>query len=557
MAMNVDQGFQLDLVGALRRRGMLIAGVAGMIFLVGYWVAMALPNEYRAYSTLLVEPQAVSGTLVNSDGGGADLNDRLHLMTAQILSRPRLSSIIDDLDLYQDESTHMTRQEVIDLMRSQVLVVPILPELEAAMRRREIEINTFRVEFVAGSARVAADVAQHLANDFIEEHIGARVEVSQKSLDFIVAEQSRIAGQIEEVEAKIAGVKDSNPGSLPEDMMQNQRLIERSLSSLRIAQRELDTARSDAGFWASQAADAAAGGGGGMSDVSPGRRLQQLELLLDSLRARGFTDKHPDIIIALQEVSEVKESIRIMGDSQGSESDPVNIGQRNALAQERRANNRVTASKAEIARHQEEIDQLTAQIEATPRVAEKLEALFRQHKNLSGNMSDFNDRRLEAEVRADLERRQLGEQFRVLEPAFPPTEPASPNRILILIVGLMIGSSLGVAAAIVAESADSSVHGPLQLQTDMGIPVLASIPTILLQPDLVARRRRWVRNLAAAAGITIFMLVGGFVTYLAVNGAGAAADAAEVDRDAQKRSLDLLREPGSGRGGAGSKEPGA
>ena len=132
--MNVDQGFQLDLLGALRRRGMLIAGVTGMTFFVGYWIAMALPNEYRAYATLLVEPQAVSDELVNSGGRATDLNDRLHLMTAEILSRPRLSKVIDELELYRDDSHKLTRQEVIDLMREQVTVVPILPELEVAMR---------------------------------------------------------------------------------------------------------------------------------------------------------------------------------------------------------------------------------------------------------------------------------------------------------------------------------------------------------------------------------------------------------------------------------------
>lgn len=557
--MNVDQGFQLDLLGALRRRGVLIACVTGMTFLIGYWVAMALPNEYRAYATLLVEPQAVSDRLVTSASQDTDLNDRLHLMTAEILSRPRLSKVIDELELYREESKKLMRQEVIDLMREQVTVVPILPELEAAMRgRRDIEINTFRVEFVASDPQVAADVAQRLANDFIEEHIGARVEMSQKSLDFIVSEQVRIAEQVAEVESNIAAVKDSNPGSLPEDMMQNQRLTERALSALRIAHRELDTARSDQGFWASQAADAAAGGGA-TTDVSPARRLQQLQLLLDSYRARGFTDKHPDVKIALQEVAEVKESIRAPGDvADAGSSDPTNLAQRNALAQESRSKNRLNAASAEIERHRKEVDRLTEQIERTPRVSEQLEALARRHKDLTGNLTDFNHRRLEAEVQADLERRQLGEQFRVLEPAFPAPEPAAPNRILILIMSLMVGVSLGVAAAVVAESADSSVHGPLELQTELGIPVLASIPTILLQPDLVARRRRWWRNVAAATGVVLFMLVGGGLTYLTVNGAlGMTQASDELPEEERERTRDLLREPGTRGRAPADTEPGA
>ena len=56
-----------------------------------YWLAMALPNEYSSYATVLVEPQAVSPQLVKAGVSSSDLNERLHLMTAQILSRPRLS----------------------------------------------------------------------------------------------------------------------------------------------------------------------------------------------------------------------------------------------------------------------------------------------------------------------------------------------------------------------------------------------------------------------------------------------------------------------------------
>ena len=125
-----------------------MAVVTTATFLAAYWIAMALPNEYGSYTTLLIEPQAVSGRLVESGVAESDLNERLHLMTAEILSRPRLSRVIADLGLFAGESSSMPRQDIIDLMREQVMVVPVLPELEQNLRtRREIEINTFRVEF--------------------------------------------------------------------------------------------------------------------------------------------------------------------------------------------------------------------------------------------------------------------------------------------------------------------------------------------------------------------------------------------------------------------------
>ena len=553
--MNADTGFQLDLLGALRRRGMLIAIVAGGVFLAGYWVAMALPNQFVSYATLLVEPQAVSPILIESGVGETRLNDRLHLMTAEILSRPRLSKVIDEMSLYEDESSHMTRQEVIDLMRGQVTVVPVLPELESAMRgRRDAEINTFRVEFRAASPYVAANVAQQLANDFIEEHIDARVDTTAKSLDFIAIEQQRLAAEIARVEAAVAQVKDDNPGSLPEDLGPTQSLISLTLSSLRVAQRDLDIARSDESFWANQAADAEISGGAG--DVTPAKRLQQLELTLDALRARGFTDKHPDIIITLQELAEVRESMKSA--EQPKEETATNMVARQALAQGSRAAVRVKNGTAEIARLQKQVDELRAQVEGTPRVAEQLEALHRRHTQLTENLRDYNNRRLQAEVQANLERRQLGEQFRVLEPAFPPTQPSSPNRLVIIVTALMAGISLGVAAAVVAETADSSVHAPQDLQRELGIPVLAAIPNILLAPDIAARRRRWIRNLAASIGVVSFCLVGGAVTYMVVNGSLLSGPAEEEEDEAKENpALRFLREPGVRPSGADARDDGA
>ncbi len=99
--MNVESGLQFfDLGGILRRRGKAMLATGGLVLLAAYWLAMALPNEYESYASVLVEPQSVSPDLVKAGVGRSDLNERLHLMTAQILSRPRLSRIIDEIGLY-------------------------------------------------------------------------------------------------------------------------------------------------------------------------------------------------------------------------------------------------------------------------------------------------------------------------------------------------------------------------------------------------------------------------------------------------------------------------
>ena len=113
--MNVEGGIQLaDLWGIARRRAKLVVATSTGVALAFYWIAMALPNQYESYATVLVTPQTVDPALVAAGVPESDLNNRLYLMTAEILSRGRLSKIIDDLGLYSDESEYMVREQIID-----------------------------------------------------------------------------------------------------------------------------------------------------------------------------------------------------------------------------------------------------------------------------------------------------------------------------------------------------------------------------------------------------------------------------------------------------------
>jgi len=159
--MNLDQGVQvIDLLGLARRRGKLIAMVAGSVILATFWISMALPNLYTSSAMVLVEPQSVDEDLVNSGVRQSDLNERLGIMTAEILSRSRLSAIIEKFELYRNESGSMQRSEIIELMRSYISVDPVLSELEDGTRKKDLVFSTFRITFRHENKYVAAKVAQ-------------------------------------------------------------------------------------------------------------------------------------------------------------------------------------------------------------------------------------------------------------------------------------------------------------------------------------------------------------------------------------------------------------
>jgi polysaccharide chain length determinant protein (PEP-CTERM system associated) len=549
--MNVEGGLQLtDLRGAVRRRGKLAALTALLFFLASYWLAMALPNIFTSYATVLVEPQAVAEDLVRAGVQDSDLNQRLHLMTAQILSRPRLSRIIDEFDLYPEESEYMLRDEIIDLMRSRVRVDPVVPELEQAVQRhRELVINEFQIVFDDYDSETAMNVAQKLANDFIESHIDARVQTSQKSLDFIQGELDRLAQRIAVVEADIARVKNENPGSLPEDFLASQRRLERVLGDMAQAQRIHAEVMSDQAFYKSQLASASAYGTPN-DEASPVRRLELLKLDLAEHKSRGFTEKHPDVVKTRAEIEELEAAVDALEESGEDEMLAGSPLLQQTQAQARRAALRGEAVEKEIERLRGLAETIEASISATPAVAEQLDALNREYEHLFGSFQDFSTRHLEATVQAQLERRQLGEQFRVLEAAFEAFEPSAPNRALILLLGALFGIAVGAGVGLVMETTDTSAHDARQLQTRLQLPVLALIPRIWLESDRFELRRRRLREVMATASLVTFALVGGAINYLWVNGVPGFIEAAfSAEEDAGGSAGGQVRDADAAGGG--------
>jgi hypothetical protein len=155
----------------------------------------------------------------------------------------------------------------------------------------------------------------------------------------------------------------------------------------------------------------------------------------------------------------------------------------------------------------------------TPRVAETLASLEREQEHLSGQYREFSDKLQSASVAADMESRQKGEKFRLLERAFPPTSATSPNRPLIVALAIFLGLALGGGLAVLAEAADRTFRSGRALQPAVGLPVLASIPRIVLESDRVALRRKRLRQAVAAAAVVLVVLAGSVAGNWMVNGA--------------------------------------
>lgn len=116
-----------------------------------------------------------------------------------------------------------------------------------------------------------------------------------------------------------------------------------------------------------------------------------------------------------------------------------------------------------------------------------------------------------SKVSANLERRQIGEQFRIVDSARLPEKPVSPNRIRMNLMGALAGLALGIGLVVLVEYRDTSLKSEGDVITALSLPVLALAPAIATKKEIVARRNR--RLAISAAGVVLAIGLAGIAVW--------------------------------------------
>ncbi|MEO8681493.1 MAG: GNVR domain-containing protein, partial [Vicinamibacterales bacterium] len=115
-------------------------------------------------------------------------------------------------------------------------------------------------------------------------------------------------------------------------------------------------------------------------------------------------------------------------------------------------------------------------IEAAPAREAELAALMRDYETLQQSYRGLLQKKEESQISANLERRQIGEQFKILDPARLPERPASPDRPRLYLIALIAGLGLGVALAAAVEYFDNTLRSEADVRAALNLAVLATIP---------------------------------------------------------------------------------
>jgi hypothetical protein len=166
------------------------------------------------------------------------------------------------------------------------------------------------------------------------------------------------------------------------------------------------------------------------------------------------------------------------------------------------------ALKNEEAEFRRAIDNYEARVENVPKRQEEFQALSRNADTTKERYNTLLKRYEEAQLAASLEQGQKTEQFRILDAAIPPRDPAAPSRIRLFAIGFFLALALAGGTVFLLEKIDTAFHSVDDLRAFVTVPALFSIP-LILTPEDTRRRWRQVALIVVSIGIGLALVVSG------------------------------------------------
>ena len=488
-----------DIVAILPRRFWFVLVPFALFAAVAATGARALPDVYQAQAVISVVPQQVPTSLVPSTVT-TRLSDRIQAIQDRVLSRPRLESLILELNLYPEERRQGLMEDVIDRMKSRDL--RIQPNGPVA----------FRVTYTGREPVSTMRVAQAVASAFISESLLDRERLSSQTNEFLVSETEAARLQLVEREQKVMAYKRAHAEELPTQVQANYQQMASISTQLQANTQALHTARQRqiqyerdlaVALQTPAAALPAASATAGRGAPAPTSTMQQLadaKRQLELVTAQ-YTPIHPDVKKWAGVVKELESKAAKEGTGNG-DGLPPGVTPAEALHQRQiqelrdqlaEIDKQIAGYAAEEKRLRQEFDLFRARVEAAPKREAELIEITRDYDEVNATYSDLRRKSEQAMLAANLQRREIGEQFQLLEAATVPTRPSSPNRPRIALFGMLAGLAVGIALVGLLEYRDNGFKTDKQVVAVLGLPVLAVVP--VMQSDEERRRARVWRGL--------------------------------------------------------------
>jgi capsular exopolysaccharide synthesis family protein len=463
-------------------------GILGLAFVVGLvtaLVAFSLEPVYQARTSLLIEPKAAKflsiEDLYGSEGVGR-AGEYYQTQKEIIQSRTLAEDVVNRLQLWTHPEFDPTR-EAPSRARLNLKLADWLPWLaqdeepptEAAVRKATVDAFMGRlgvepvrnsqiidVTFEANDPVLSAEVANTVANAYIEAGLEARLSMVQKATSWLTDRLDGLRTKVEESEKALQAYREQQ-GLV--DMAGDSDLASAQLQSI---SERLVSARAKVGELESmyaQARNLQSQGATSLSSLQSPLVVQMKTAEAEAERkiaelSQRYGPKHPKLLAAQSDLQAAREKLR-------GELGNVVAGVRKELA----------AARATAAQLQREYDQLKGQVQDVNRKGFRLQALEREVAANRQLYDTFLTRFKETNVAGDMD----STNARVIDPAQVPGSPVKPNKQRMVLIAVFLTILAGIGLAFLLEQLDNTLKSGDELEGRLGLPMLGSLPLLRLK----------------------------------------------------------------------------
>lgn len=451
-----------------RRWFVIVPAVVGLLAAVV--TAFVLPTKYESSAVMIVQSPSLPEDVI---GGGTNelIDRRIEAIRQQIVNRPALLAMIEANQLYAEERASKPLSTVIETMREAITLVP--EKINLGSSRQQDNTISVRLSYAYDDPAKAQAVAQALMERVVEVNSTSNTEQAVQTVSFLTHQQEEVQRQIAELEGQISALNTQfggvlaagggsviSGGSTGFDMQIAS--LERENAMLRSQRETLATA---------DTRDPAVVGA---------------EAQLAAARA-VYSDSHPDVQLARRRLAEAQ---------QFAKSNVARLPTQ-ALDTQIEINERQIAQlRAAKAGEAAQVAAALAERSRAPGVQQQAAQLQQRLSGLYSQFEGISQRLLSARAGARADQEQMGERLLVVDPPVVPDKPISPNRPLIIAIGLGAGLALGFVFAMAVEMFMHPIRDPKAIKAITGTRPLAMVPVLKpLRPRNRGKGAGWRRFL--------------------------------------------------------------
>jgi polysaccharide chain length determinant protein (PEP-CTERM system associated) len=472
-------------VPILRRRSRYIAIILPLFVLLAVYLSFALTPLYQSTATILMEASTVDQKVVSSTVmSGA--NDQIEIVQGRVMTLGVLKDLIKEYDPYP--GSPMTPVE----KAQQILEDTSLERVDPVTLKPLLDSNAFSLHYRNPDKEIAKEVTSRLAKLFVDYNQKTREQAAQEASRFLTAQAQDVSKQMQAIDEEIKVFKSQHGDALPEYIARNEASLDRVQHELDNLQQQVLQSEEKENLLAVQ-----------LSQTSPNMitkagDLTDLATVKTEYAAavQRYTPDHP-------EVKRLKEALRqLTADQQSTAEGGIVKNANNPLYQTTASQlvsvrKELAGYKSQIAKKTAEAEQYEAFLRKTPGVEREYSEIMRRRTSLQNTYQGIQDKLQNAQIAQNFESVQGGERFTLLRAPSRGKLPVYPNRVGLILLGLVLGGLFSGIAVAIAEASDTNVRDTGDLPVLGNAPVLAAIPLINNSRDRRMRRVKLVSWTAA------------------------------------------------------------